>query len=33
VAALRRLAKELAVPLGSVLLTAHPKVLGAGQRK
>src|SRR6266704_4764925 len=29
VAALRRLANELAVPLGSVLLTAHAKVLGA----
>ena len=29
VAALRRLADELAVPLGSVLLTAHAKVLGA----
>src|SRR5881628_1602606 len=28
-AALRRLADELAVPLGSVLLTAHAKVLGA----
>src|SRR2546422_637894 len=35
VAALRRLAKELAVPLGSVLLTAHAKVLGAlsGERE
>jgi amino acid adenylation domain-containing protein len=29
VAALRRLANELAVPLSSVLLTAHAKVLGA----
>src|SRR5258705_4458128 len=29
VAALRRLADELAVPLGSVLLTAHAQVLGA----
>src|SRR5213596_7706 len=29
VAALRRLADELAVPLSSVLLTAHAKVLGA----
>src|SRR5438445_2815380 len=29
VAALRRLADELAVPLSSVLLTAHTKVLGA----
>src|SRR5438034_4631915 len=28
-AALRRLANELAVPLSSVLLTAHAKVLGA----
>src|SRR3989442_8491547 len=35
VAALRRLAKELAVPLSSVLLTAHAKVLGAlsGERE
>src|SRR6266702_2390060 len=35
VAALRRLANELAVPLGSVLLAAHAKVLGAlsGERK
>src|SRR6266704_1978899 len=35
VAALRRLANELAVPLGSVLLTAHAKVLGAlsGERE
>src|SRR5881296_2671391 len=35
VAALRRLADELAVPLGSVLLTAHAKVLGAlsGERE
>src|SRR5438128_6896562 len=34
-AALRRLAKELAVPLSSVLLTAHAKVLGAlsGERE
>src|SRR5438552_10279420 len=29
VAALRRLSDELAVPLSSVLLTAHAKVLGA----
>src|SRR6266576_7041203 len=29
VAALRRLANELAVPLSTVLLTAHAKVLGA----
>src|SRR5437870_807947 len=29
VATLRRLANELAVPLSSVLLTAHAKVLGA----
>src|SRR5207245_2266923 len=29
VAALRRLADELSVPLNSVLLTAHAKVLGA----
>src|SRR5438552_15041922 len=29
VAALRRLADELSVPLSSVLLTAHAKVLGA----
>src|SRR5256884_6057386 len=29
VAAVRRLADELAVPLSSVLLTAHAKVLGA----
>src|SRR5881296_1890257 len=29
VGALRRLANELAVPLSSVLLTAHAKVLGA----
>src|SRR5258708_30642470 len=29
VAALRRLARELAVPFSSVLLTAHAKVLGA----
>src|SRR5438046_16957 len=35
VAALRRLANELAVPLSSVLLTAHAKVLGAlsGERE
>src|SRR5438093_438336 len=35
VAALRRLADELAVPLSSVLLTAHAKVLGAlsGERE
>src|SRR3989449_3474515 len=35
VAALRRLAGELAVPLSSVLLTAHGKVLGAlsGERE
>src|SRR3989441_11128314 len=35
VAALRRLADELAAPLGSVLLTAHAKVLGAlwGERE
>ncbi|PYV27466.1 MAG: non-ribosomal peptide synthetase [Acidobacteria bacterium] len=35
VAALRRLAKELDVPLSSVLLTAHAKVLGAlsGERE
>jgi amino acid adenylation domain-containing protein len=35
IAALRRLADELAVPLGSVLLTAHAKVLGAlsGERE
>src|SRR2546428_11256597 len=35
VAALRRLADELAMPLGSVLLTAHAKVLGAlsGERE
>ncbi len=35
VTALRRLANELAVPLSSVLLTAHAKVLGAlsGERK
>src|SRR5919198_2899110 len=35
VAALRRLAEELAVPLSSVLLTAHAKVLGAlsGERE
>jgi len=35
VAALHRLANELAVPLSSVLLTAHAKVLGAlsGERK
>ncbi|HEV2495029.1 MAG TPA: amino acid adenylation domain-containing protein [Terriglobia bacterium] len=35
VAALRRLAKELEVPLSSVLLTAHAKVLGAlsGERE
>src|SRR5713226_1138309 len=35
VAALRRLAKELAAPLSSVLLTAHAKVLGAlsGERE
>src|SRR6266513_5218479 len=34
-AALRRLADELAVPLSSVLLTAHAKVLGAlsGERE
>src|SRR6266446_2801737 len=34
-AALRRLANELAVPLSSVLLTAHAKVLGAlsGERE
>src|SRR3989442_13086354 len=34
-AALRRLAKELAVPLSSVLLTAHAKVLAAlsGERE
>src|SRR5256884_1574115 len=35
VAAVRRLADELAVPLSSVLLTAHAKVLGAlsGERE
>src|SRR5258708_27848179 len=35
VAALHRLANELAVPLSSVLLTAHAQVLGAlsGERK
>src|SRR5438876_11288442 len=35
VAALRRLADELALPLSSVLLTAHAKVLGAlsGERE
>src|SRR5438094_6832252 len=35
VTALRRLANELAVPLSSVLLTAHAKVLGAlsGERE
>src|SRR5688572_23789095 len=35
VAALRRLAGELAVPFSSVLLTAHAKVLGAlsGERE
>src|SRR6266581_7444295 len=35
VAALRRLANELAIPLSSVLLTAHAKVLGAlsGERE
>src|SRR5438477_10593535 len=35
VVALRRLADELAVPLSSVLLTAHAKVLGAlsGERE
>src|SRR3989454_9977827 len=35
VAALRRLANELAMPLGSVLLTAHAKVLGvlSGERE
>ena len=35
VATLRRLANELAMPLGSVLLTAHAKVLGAlsGERE
>src|SRR5881397_113816 len=35
VAALRRLANEVAVPLSSVLLTAHAKVLGAlsGERE
>src|SRR5881296_1354737 len=35
VTALRRLANELAVPLSSVLLTAHAKVLGAlsGERR
>src|SRR5207253_1883303 len=35
VAELRRLAKEMAVPLSSVLLTAHAKVLGAlsGERE
>jgi len=35
VAAVRRLADELAVPFSSVLLTAHAKVLGAlsGERE